>query len=256
MTKHNTITITTPIAISRQRQQRETAHVAATPAAGALASLAALATALNGVDTAGRRRPFRACRCCNSRVEKATAPGCSGSSALSPKTAAAGPSTRSRSSAALSASATTTSCSASTSCPSASRCPTSRSCPTQGFEWQEQWAVNLKCLDGADAGIEVVFKTTTVGGIQAIVGLIDAVRDRLNGGQHDGKVVADRASREGLLPAPPVRQDWFAGADHRRLDAAERPGAGAGTAAAADVAVAAARRAAASPARRMMPMST
>ena len=52
-----------------------------------------------------------------------------------------------------------------------------------------------------------MFKTNTVGGIQAIAGLIEAVRDRLNGGQHDGKVVADRAARKGQLPAPAVRQD-------------------------------------------------
>jgi hypothetical protein len=49
-------------------------------------------------------------------------------------------------------------------------------------------AVDLKCLDGTDAGIEVILKVSTVGGIQAVTGLIDAVRDRLNGGQHDGKV--------------------------------------------------------------------
>ena len=47
----------------------------------------------------------------------------------------------------------------------------------------------MKCLSGADAGAEVVFKMATVGGVQAIAGLIDEVRDRLNGGQHDGKVV-------------------------------------------------------------------
>ena len=46
----------------------------------------------------------------------------------------------------------------------------------------------LKCLDGADAGTEVIYKPTTDGGIQAVAGLIEAVRDRLNGGQHDGKV--------------------------------------------------------------------
>ena len=73
--------------------------------------------------------------------------------------------------------------------------------PDKGFAWQEQWAVNLKCLDGTDAGAEVVYKPTTVGGIQAVAGLIEAVRDRLNGGQHDGKVVADRAPRKGQLPA-------------------------------------------------------
>jgi hypothetical protein len=60
--------------------------------------------------------------------------------------------------------------------------------PDKGFPWQEQWAVNLKCIDGADAGTEVRYPATTVGGIQAVAGLIEAVRDRLNAGQHDGKV--------------------------------------------------------------------
>jgi hypothetical protein len=61
--------------------------------------------------------------------------------------------------------------------------------PNKGdAEWTEQWTVNLKCLDGADAGTEVIFKPTTVGGIQAVAGMVEAVRDRLNGGQHDGKV--------------------------------------------------------------------
>src|SRR6516164_6420886 len=57
-----------------------------------------------------------------------------------------------------------------------------------GFPWQEEWAVNMKCLDGADAGIEVIFKATTHGQIQAINLLIDLVRNRINGGQHDGKI--------------------------------------------------------------------
>ena len=60
--------------------------------------------------------------------------------------------------------------------------------PDTGFPWQEQWAVNLKCLDGADAGVEVVFKATTDGGIKAVVLMVDLVRDRLNSGQHDGKI--------------------------------------------------------------------
>jgi hypothetical protein len=61
--------------------------------------------------------------------------------------------------------------------------------PDKGFEWQEEWAVSLKCIGGADAGIEVIYKPTTVGGIQAIVALLEAVRDRLaSGSGHDGKV--------------------------------------------------------------------
>lgn len=61
--------------------------------------------------------------------------------------------------------------------------------PDLGCRWTEQWAVNLKCIDGADADTEVVYKPTTTGGVQAIASLIEAVRDRINGGNHGGKVV-------------------------------------------------------------------
>jgi hypothetical protein len=61
--------------------------------------------------------------------------------------------------------------------------------PDHGFAWQVQWSVNMKCLDGADAGVEVVFKSSTDGGTKAVAGLVETVRDRLNGGQHDGKFV-------------------------------------------------------------------
>src|SRR5262245_37600104 len=61
--------------------------------------------------------------------------------------------------------------------------------PDTGFPWQEEWSVNMKCLNGADAGVEVVFKATTNGGHQAVVGLLDTVRNRIESGQHDGKIV-------------------------------------------------------------------
>jgi hypothetical protein len=57
--------------------------------------------------------------------------------------------------------------------------------PDTGFPWQEEWAVNLKCISGADAGVEVIFKANTDGGIKAIVTLVDLIRDRINSGQHD-----------------------------------------------------------------------
>ena len=60
--------------------------------------------------------------------------------------------------------------------------------PDLGFPWVEQWAVNLKCLSGADAGVEAIYKPTTVGGLQAVAGLLDEVRDRLNGKAHGGLV--------------------------------------------------------------------
>jgi hypothetical protein len=60
--------------------------------------------------------------------------------------------------------------------------------PDTGHPWQEEWAVGLRCISGADAGVEVVFKSNTRGGNQAVVGLIEVLRDRLNSGQHDGKM--------------------------------------------------------------------
>ena len=61
--------------------------------------------------------------------------------------------------------------------------------PDTTFPWQEEWSVNMKCLDGADAGVEVIFKATTDGAIKAIVQLVDELRNRLNGNQHNGKIV-------------------------------------------------------------------
>src|SRR5262249_9438889 len=62
--------------------------------------------------------------------------------------------------------------------------------PDVGAPWQEEWTVNMKCLDGADAGVEVVFKANTDGGIKAIVQSLDQVRSQLNKGQdeHKGKI--------------------------------------------------------------------
>jgi hypothetical protein len=61
--------------------------------------------------------------------------------------------------------------------------------PDVGAEWQEQMSVEMKCLDGADAGVEVVHKANTDGGLSAIRGLIDQVRDRIHSKQHGDDVV-------------------------------------------------------------------
>jgi hypothetical protein len=61
--------------------------------------------------------------------------------------------------------------------------------PDVGFPWQEQMSVEMKCLDGTDAGVEVCFKAATVGGNSCIMQLIDQVRDRINAGQHGDDVV-------------------------------------------------------------------
>ena len=90
--------------------------------------------------------------------------------------------------------------------------------PDKGADWQEQMAVDLKCLNGVDAGTEVVLKVSTVGGIKAVTGLIDMVRDRLNGGAHDGKVAPivrpERDSYQhgqyGRVPTPVLTLvDWM-----------------------------------------------
>jgi len=80
--------------------------------------------------------------------------------------------------------------------------------PDTGFKWQEQWAVDIKCLSGADAGVEVVFKTNTDGGIKAVVGLFEEVRDRLNGGQHDGKIVPIASLEKDSYPHPQYGRTW------------------------------------------------
>jgi len=90
--------------------------------------------------------------------------------------------------------------------------------PDKGFPWQEQMAVDLKCINGTDASVEVVLKVSTDGGIKAVTGLIDAVRDRLNSRQHDGKVVpilrlerdSYQHSQYGRVPTPVLTiVDWM-----------------------------------------------
>lgn len=66
--------------------------------------------------------------------------------------------------------------------------PNPEELPDKGFPWVPQWCVNLKCLSGEDADVEVTFKPTTVGGVQSVAGLIEAVKNRINGGQHDDAV--------------------------------------------------------------------
>jgi hypothetical protein len=80
--------------------------------------------------------------------------------------------------------------------------------PDTGAEWQEEWAVNLKCINGADAGVEVAFKISTVGGTQVIAGLIETVRDRINGDQHGGKVVPILHLEKDSYPHPKHGRVW------------------------------------------------
>jgi hypothetical protein len=79
--------------------------------------------------------------------------------------------------------------------------------PDRGAPWQEEWAVNLKCATGADAGVEVVFKIPTVGGTQVVAGMIETVRDRINSGEHGGKVA----------PVVRLERDSYPHPEHGRI---------------------------------------
>jgi hypothetical protein len=79
--------------------------------------------------------------------------------------------------------------------------------PDTGLKWDEEWAVNLKCTTGTDTGVEVVWKATTNGGYQAINMLMDAIRDRINGGQHDGHIV----------PIVQLEKDSYQHPEHGRI---------------------------------------
>ena len=80
--------------------------------------------------------------------------------------------------------------------------------PDAGFPWQEEWAVNMKCTNGADAGVEVIFKATTDGALKAVVLMVDQVRDRINGGQHDGKIVPIVLLEKDSYPHPQYGKVW------------------------------------------------
>ena len=100
--------------------------------------------------------------------------------------------------------------------------------PDKGFPWQQQMAVNLKCVSGTDAGTEVVYKTNTDGGKGEVIRLIEAVRDRLNGGQHDGKVSPIvQLEKDSSYPHQQYGKTWIPVLTDRRLDVAGRSGTGA-----------------------------
>ena len=190
---------------NNREDAREHKVPAAAPAEGALASLAALGAALNGVDTAsvtGRsgmpRMEFK------SREggvwmfgQRRTVPEDGSRWAVNPLTFKRGYICFSNDNKVVGEHLL----------PVSQPMPEVTELPDKGFEWQEQWAVNLKCIDGTDAGTEAVYKTTTVGGIQAIVGLLDAVRDRLNGGQHGGKV----------SPVVHLEKDSYPNSEHGKI---------------------------------------
>jgi hypothetical protein len=79
--------------------------------------------------------------------------------------------------------------------------------PDLGFPWVEARAVGMKCLSGADAGVEVTFKTNTDGGVKAIDGLVETVRNRMLSGSHGGKMV----------PTATLERDSYPHKDHGKI---------------------------------------
>jgi hypothetical protein len=70
----------------------------------------------------------------------------------------------------------------------------------RGFPWVEQLAVNMKLIDGPDAGAEGVYKPTTVGGRDAVLALCETARNRIRGPEFDGKdVPVVRLERDSYL---------------------------------------------------------
>ena len=126
-----------------------------------------------------------------------------------PEPGSRGRSTRPPSSGAASASATATRYSAKRLVSVSEPMPDVTKLPDKGFPWQQQMGGQPEVrLDGTDAGTEVVStRPTPTAAREQSSGLIEAVRDRLNGDQHDGKVSPIVLLEKLLLPASAVRQD-------------------------------------------------
>jgi len=171
----------------RERREKTLGAVAPAPAGGALTSLAALRTALNSVDmTSIGGRSGKPMLQFKSREDNGTwmfgqqrtIPEASSLWVVNPRTFKWGYICFSNDNKVVGDRLV----------PVSQPMPQITELPDKGADWQQQMAVDLKCINGADAGIEVVLKVSTDGGIQAVTGLIASVRDKLNGGMHDGKV--------------------------------------------------------------------
>jgi hypothetical protein len=55
-----------------------------------------------------------------------------------------------------------------------------RPLPIQGFEYVEERAFDLKCMNGVDQGTEVLYKSNSVGGMRAVDGLLEDIANQLD----------------------------------------------------------------------------
>jgi len=85
--------------------------------------------------------------------------------------------------------------------------------PDTGFPWQQEWAVNLKCISGADTGVEVILKATTDGAITAVNGLLDTVRNQIESELRNGKTVHDGE----IAPIVLLEKDSYPHSEHGKI---------------------------------------
>lgn len=96
--------------------------------------------------------------------------------------------------------------------------------PDVGAQWNPQTAMQLKCLSGEDKGVDVLYSTTSKGGVKAFKAMVSAIMARMESGM-DGvvpivelEVGSYKHKKYGKIFTPELKVvDWLA------LDADEAP---------------------------------
>jgi len=78
-----------------------------------------------------------------------------------------------------------------------------------GFPWQDQWSVEMKCLNGADAGREVIFKANTDGTIAAIVETFNLVRTKIDDELREQRENPDYKIDDKIAPIYTLGASWY-----------------------------------------------
>jgi hypothetical protein len=73
--------------------------------------------------------------------------------------------------------------------------------PDLGFQWSRQWSVEMTLISGMDAGIEVIFKSNTDGGVKMLTDLVNTIRTR----------AAAQPGRLDLVPTAALGKDGYTG---------------------------------------------
>jgi hypothetical protein len=90
--------------------------------------------------------------------------------------------------------------------------------PDTGFPWQGQWSVEMKCLDGADAGVEVIFKANTDGTLSAIVEKFDLVRKKIDDELRKQQENPDYKIDDKIAPIMTLGTSWYPHKEHGRTN--------------------------------------